>query len=394
MRFDDYLVHGWDGVLPGPSDRWGYRRPMGTGRADAVIVGAGLAGSAAARVLAGRGRTVVLVEAFEPGHRRGSSHGSARIFRRAYPDPFYVRLTGQAQVLWRQLADEAGEELVSTTGALDYGPALPETMREIMTGFGVPAELMKAEAAAERWPGMSFGRDPVLYHPDGGVIDPERAMAVMRGIAAACGAQICYGSPVLRVEADDAGATVHTADRSWRAPVVIVAAGAWLEPLLGGQVPLPPLAVTQVQAFHFAPRHPGPWPVFICHDEVAMYGLPAGRDGEVPDAVKIGEHGRGTVTTGDGRDGIVSPAARDRVRAFVGQRLGGLDPAPVGEVTCLYTSTASEDFILDRYGPFVVCSPCSGHGAKFAPLVGEIAADLACGGASPDRRFTLAAHGG
>ena len=121
-------------------------------------------------------------------------------------------------------------------------------------------------------------------------------------------------------------------------------------------------------------------------------GLPAGRDGEVPGAVKIGEHGRGMVTTGDGRDGIVSPAARDRVRAFVRQRLGGLDPSPVGEVTCLYTSTASEDFILDRYGPFVVCSPCSGHGAKFAPLVGEIVADLACGGASPDPRFTLAVH--
>ena len=97
---------------------------------------------------------------------------------------------------------------------------------------------------------------------------------------------------------------------------------------------------------------------------------------EAPGAVKIGEHGRGTVTTGDGRDGIVSPAARDRIRAFVRERLGGLDPAPVGEVTCLYTSTASEDFILDRYGPFIVCSPCSGHGAKFAPLVGDIVADL------------------
>ena len=236
---------------------------MGTERADAVVVGAGLAGSAAARALASRGRSVVLVEAFQPGHRRGSSHGSARIFRRAYPDPLYVRLTGQAQVLWRQLADEAGEELVTTTGAVDYGPALPGTMHQIMTGSGVPAELMKAEAAAERWPGISFGGDPVLYHPDGGVIDPERAMAAMRGIAAARGAQICYGSPVLRVEADGAGATVHTADRSWRAPVVIVAAGAWLEPLLGGQVPLPPLAVTQVQAFHFAPRDPGPWPVFM-----------------------------------------------------------------------------------------------------------------------------------
>jgi len=102
---------------------------MGTDRADAVVVGAGLAGSAAARALASRGRSVVLVETFQPGHRRGSSHGSARIFRRAYPDPLYVRLTGQAQVLWRQLADEAGEELVTTTGAVDYGPALPGRCR-------------------------------------------------------------------------------------------------------------------------------------------------------------------------------------------------------------------------------------------------------------------------
>src|SRR6266568_3463641 len=207
---------------------------MSTERADVVIVGAGLAGSASARALASRGRSVVLVEAFQPGHRRGSSHGSARIFRRAYPDPLYVRLTGQAQVLWRELADETGEELVSTTGALDYGPAREqEKMHEILTGFGVPAELMAAGAAAERWPGMSFGPDPVMFHPDGGVIDPERAMAAMRGIAVARGAQVCYGSPVLRVEADGDGAAVHTADRSWRAPAVIVAAGAWLEPLLG-----------------------------------------------------------------------------------------------------------------------------------------------------------------
>ena len=88
----------------------------------------------------------------------------------------------------------------------------------------------------------------------------------------------------------------------------------------------------------------------------------------------------------------LSPAGRERVRRFVRDRLRGLDPEPIGGVTCLYTSTASEDFILDRQGPFVICSACSGHGAKFAPLTGEIAADLACGGAPPYRRFTLAAH--
>ena len=96
---------------------------MGSEPADVVIIGAGLAGSAAAWALTGRGRSVTVVEAFQPGHRRGSSHGSARIFRRAYPDPLYVRLTGQAQRLWRQLSDEAGEELVRTTGAVDFGPA-------------------------------------------------------------------------------------------------------------------------------------------------------------------------------------------------------------------------------------------------------------------------------
>jgi len=367
---------------------------MSAERADVVVVGAGLAGSATARALARRGRSVVLVEAFQPGHRHGSSHGSARIFRRAYPDPLYVRLTGQAQVLWRQLADEAGKELVTAAGAVDYGPARKqEKMYELLTGLDVPAELMTAEAAAERWPGMSFGPDPVMFHPDGGVIDPERAMAAMRASAAERGAQISYSTPVLRVEVGRDDATVHTADRSWRAPAVVVAAGAWLEPLLGGQVPLPPLAVTQEEVFYFAPRIPGPWPAFIRHDEDAtMYGLLAGRDGQVPGAVKIGAHRCGPVTTGDDRDGIVRQVARDRASAFVRDQLPGLEPAPAGEVTCLYTSTGNQDFILDRYGPFVVCSPCSGHGAKFAPLAGEIAADLACGGTSPEHRFTLAAH--
>jgi monomeric sarcosine oxidase len=374
---------------------------MSAEQVDAVVIGAGLAGSAAAWAMAGRGRSVAVLEAFAPGHRRGSSHGSARIFRRAYPDPLYVRLTGDADRLWRQLADEAGEELVLRTGGLDYGPAREaEKTYGILSAFGVPAELLPAAAAAERWPGMSFGTDPVMFQPDAGVIDSERAMAAMRRLAAAAGAQIFYQTAVARVSVTADGAVVDTSDRSWRAPVAIVAAGPWLEPLLGGLVRLPPLAVQQVEAFHFAPitpawNGPPPAPTFIYHDQTPVYGLLAGRDGEVPGAIKIGDHdhGQGTVTTGDDRDGIVNPAVRERVRAFVASRMPGLDPAPVGELTCMYTRTASEDFILDRQGPLVIVSACSGHGAKFAPLTGQIAADLACGGAPPDRRFTLAAYG-
>jgi monomeric sarcosine oxidase len=372
---------------------------MGADRVDAVIIGAGLAGSATARALAARGRSAVLLEAFQPGHRRGSSHGSARIFRRAYPDPLYVRLTGEAQRLWRQLADEAGEELIATTGGIDFGPSREqEKMYEVLRAAEVPVELLPAAEAAERWPGVAFGADPVMYQPDAGVLDAERAMAVMRALAEAQGVQIHYDSRVLSVAASADGAEVRTADRTWQAPAVVVAAGAWVEPLIGGQVSLPPLVVTQQQAFHFAPRaSAGSPPLLIYRSDVAaFYALPAGRDGEVPGAVKIGEHGHGPVTTGDGRDGIISPVGRETVRAFVRDTLEDVDPDPVGELTCLYTSTVTEDFILDRQGPFVICSACSGHGAKFAPLTGEIAAELACGGTSPktpDRRFTLAAHG-
>jgi len=182
------------------------------------------------------------------------------------------------------------------------------------------------------------------------------------------------------------------------APVTAIAAGGWLAPLMGELVRLPPLEVTQQQAFHFAPRSepaPGaePWPIFIFRDAADhVYGLPGGRDGEVPGAIKIGEHHNGKATTAAGRDGIVDPGARERVSAFAARRLPGLDSAPVNELTCLYTTAANGDFILDRQGPFVVASPCSGHGAKFAPLLGEIIADLAAGEPAPDPRFTLAVH--
>ena len=371
-----------------------------TVRADLIIVGAGLAGAAAAYAAAGRGRSVVVLEAFGPAHRNGSSHGSARIFRRAYPDPLYVRLTGQAGQRWRALEAEAGEGLLTLTGGVDFGTARePERLHQVLAECGVPAELLPEQAAAERWPFINFkGVGPVMYHQDAGVLDPDRAVAAMLRLAAAHGADVRFDTPVERLAAAPEGAVATTATETFTAPVAVVAAGAWIEPLLAGLVTLPKLTVTQQQVFHFAPapgREAEPWPVFIHFDgDGYRYGLPGGRDGGAPGAVKIGEHDPGRTATADGRDFRIDPASRDRVRAFVADRLPGLDPAPVNEASCLYTWTANEDFILDRPGggPFVVASPCSGHGAKFAPLLGEIIADLAAGDPAREPRFTLAAH--
>jgi glycine/D-amino acid oxidase-like deaminating enzyme len=355
-----------------------------------------------------------VLEAFPAGHRRGSSHGSARIFRRAYPDPLYVRLTGQAGELWRQLEDAAGEPrpLLRRTGGVDFGRLRnPERLFAALTSCGVPAELLSAAEAAQRWPGIAFDRDTqggggtVMFHADAGVLDPDRAIAVMLRLAAERGADVRFATPVTHLTATPGGggAVAHTDSGTFTAPAVAVAAGAWITPLVGDLVELPALRVTQQQVFHFAPREQPPeqpagqpaepWPIFLYKDGTDdFYGLPGGRDGEVPGAIKLGEHRNGTMTTAAARDFRVDAGARRRTIAFADRRLPGLASTPVNEVTCLYTSTVSEDFILDRQGPFVIASACSGHGAKFAPLLGEIIVDLAVGQPAPDSRFTLATH--
>ncbi len=375
-----------------------------TARADLIIVGAGLAGAAAARSAAARGASVVVLEQFAPGHGNGSSHGSARIFRRAYPDPRYVRLTGQAGELWQELEAAAGETLLTMTGGIDFGAVRdPAALHAVLTGCGVPAELMPPREASRRWPQFDFtGTELILFHPNAGVLDPDRAIAALLRLATADGADVRFGTRVTGLAAGGDGAVVRAGAESFTAPAVVVAAGPWIAPLLDGLVRLPPLTVTKQAVFHFrpaqalpAPSAPAglPWPVFIAADGADFcYGLPGGRDGGVPGAVKVAEHHPGTVTTAAGRDFRVDEAARARVAGFARRRLPGLDPDPVNEATRLYTWTANEDFVLDRQGPFVVASPCSGHGAKFAPLLGEIIADLAAGKPSPDPRFTLAAH--
>lgn len=219
---------------------------------------------------------------------------------------------------------------------------------------------------------------PVLFHPEAGALDPDRAIAAMVRLA---GIDWYPDTPVRDVEPDADGVVLRLADRTVRAGTVVVAAGAWLPGLLRGVVDLPRLTVTEQRVFHF-PRRDSTvrWPTFI-HDDgkQIMYGLPAGRDGGPAGAVKVGAHFVGPAVDPDTRTGVVDEETRRLVTGYVREWHPGLEPLPYNETTCLYTATDSEDFILDRVGTVVVCSACSGHGAKFAPLIGELAADLATG---------------
>ncbi|MBO0512753.1 FAD-dependent oxidoreductase [Streptomyces beijiangensis] len=354
-----------------------------------AVVGAGLMGAATAWQLARAGHEVTLIEAYKPGHMKGSSHGSSRIYRRVYDDPFYIDLTGRAGEAWKELESDTNAGLLRTTGGLDLGEGRdPARLAEILATAGVPHELLTAQDAGERWPGIRF-TGPALYHPDAGVIDADATVAACVRRATELGARVLTGVRIASVEPLGAARALLRTEQGGAivADTVVVAAGAWL-PEFG--LPLPELRITQQQVFHFRQRDPeASWPTLVSQDELSLYGLPSGADGGAAPAVKLAEHDKGTPTTARTRTGEPDESSRLRVSGFVTDRLPGLDPEPVAEATCLYTTTPDEDFVLDRQGPLVIVSPCSGHGAKFTPLIGAMAAALATGEGDPEPRFSL-----
>lgn len=237
--------------------------------------------------------------------------------------------------------------------------------------------------------------DTVLFHQQAGTVDADFAVRAFIALAARHGATIDPDTAVERIVPSEHSALVVLTDgRQLRVGRVIVAAGAWIPTLLGQLVPLPKLTVQQQHVFHFHRLQPDqpPWPSVIHHGDQAVYHLAGGRDGGPDDARKLGMEGAGVPVEPGTIDHTALQAAQPTASDYVSRWLPGLDPSPLDQTACRYTNTTNRDFLIDTVGPLVVCSPCSGHGAKFAPLVGELCADLATAGAPAPDRFSLSAH--
>jgi sarcosine oxidase len=360
---------------------------------EVAVVGAGLLGSATARVLAARGVPVVLFEQFALGHARGSSHGATRIFRYSYPDPCYVEMAVRAGEAWARLTADAGEELLVRTGGLDAGPGA-EDCATALAGCGVAHEWLTEAQVRKRFPGIAARRgERMLFQPGSGVSLAGRTVAALQRLARRDGADIREQAPVLGIEAGRDQVLLRTAAGEITARVAVITAGPWAQGVLAGILPhAPRLTVTVQQIRYFAPRDPAAaWPTLIewPPSGLTWYAVPAA--GGAP-GVKVAAHIAGPPV--DPRDGPfteIEPALEKDAEGYVRERLPGLDPAGLAPETCLYTLTADEDFVLDRAGPLVVGGGCSGHAFKFGPLLGEFLADLALGRdiPAPRERFAL-----
>jgi sarcosine oxidase len=314
-------------------------------------------GLAAARSLARGGWKVTIYEQFEVGNDRGSSHGRSRIFRLAYPDAKWVRMAIEALRGWRELEEESGTQLLELNGLLEVVQDAGRSSRDGLREAGADFELLDAIEAQRRWPIRVPDGWTVLFQPDAGIVRADLAQQAFLGSARRHGAELREGTRIDSVDEVDADVTVVTA-------------GAWVRKLVPGVSVRP----TRETLAYF--RRDGAPVASIGQLDPqtrghAQFSLHDPRYG-----IKAGVHHAGREIDPD-EPGEPDAELVVRIAEWVAQIHTDVDPEPAGVETCLYTNTDDESFVLERNGPVVVGSPCSGHGFKFAPIVGQKLADLA-----------------
>jgi sarcosine oxidase len=360
---------------------------------DVVVVGLGAMGAAALHRLARRGVRVLGLDRLTPGHDQGSSHGESRIIRLGYFEhPSYVPLLRRAYQLWRELEAEAETKLLHITGIVEIGPPGGEVVSGTLAAsrlHGLSHDVMDAAETMRRFPAFKIPGDYVgVFQPDGGFIAAEPAIAAMLARARTAGAEIQTNVAVRSVSPQGNGVRIETSSGAIDTRTAVVAAGPWLKKLMP-DLPVP-LRVTREVMGWFEPQNPAPFsapflaepfPVFLLESPLGQhYCFPPWRGG----LLKIAKHHhRNQTVDPDHVDRVVSAEDEALIRPFVSRYI----PAAAGPLrsakTCLYTMTPDHDFLIDRLPGaqnIIVASPCSGHGFKFAPVIGEILADLATTG--------------
>lgn len=358
-----------------------------------IVVGLGAMGSATAQHLAQRGHRVLGFDPFTPPHSHGSSHGQTRIIRKAYwEDLRYVPLLLRAYELWRRLEVDTGQSLLHITGGLMIGRADGDLVAGSTASaeeFGLQHEVLSASEVRRRFPTFNMDDDWVaLWERDAGYLRPEVCVEQQLRQSALAGAELHFDEPVVDWNAlPGGGVSVRTTRETYNADHLVIAAGPWAPQILR-ELQLP-LRVTRQVVYWFEPTgrielfRREQMPVYIREMEKGqpmLYGFPlTGADNE---GVKVGLHGSDNVCSPETVDRAIGPGEEHVIR----ERLANALPLLAGRLlhaeTCLYTMTPDEHFVIDTHPEFpqvVLAAGFSGHGFKFASVLGEVLADLATG---------------
>ncbi len=359
---------------------------------DVIVIGLGIMGSAAGQHLAERGKRVLGIEQFSSPHALGSSHGASRMIRQSYWEhPDYVPLLLRAYELWERLERDSGADLLHLTGGLVIGSTHGDLVQRSLHSAEVhnlPHEVLSATELRLRYPSLRVaGDDYALFEQRAGYLRAEACWQQQLTAAARSGAELRFDEKVLEWRnLADGTVEVVTSKARYHAEHLVVTAGPWASQLLR-EAGLPLTVTRQVLYWFEAPAaarlQEDCFPVYLFESldgTPMLYGFPETPD--EPGTVKVAFHGSTDVCSPDAVDRVVHPEELSRMQSRLRESLPLLSKRFVRAQTCLYTMTPDEHFIIDALpGVSNITIACgfSGHGFKFANLVGEMIADLAEG---------------
>jgi monomeric sarcosine oxidase len=359
---------------------------------DAIVVGVGGVGSAALYYLAQRGAKVLGIDRFQPPHDRGSTHGHTRVIRQAYFEhPDYVPLLREAYRGWQELEARTGQQLFHQVGLLEVGPpdgvVVPGVLRAAQQ-HSLVVEPLTAREIETRWPGICVGDGLTgVFEPSAGYLLVEDCVRAYLNEARAVGASVLLDTEIRSWSATSSGVRVVAADgREFSAGRLVVTAGAWAARLLHDLGMH--LVVRRKSLFWFdadkadyAAVNGMPAFLFELRDAV-FYGFPQ-LDSQ---GVKVAEHSGGQeIDDPLAVNKNVDREEQNRVEAFLAAHLPRVAHRVNHHAACLYTMSPDEHFIVDHYPALprvVFAAGLSGHGYKFAPVLGRALAEMALDGST------------
>lgn len=357
-----------------------------TKRYNVIVIGVGAVGSSTVYELARRGKRVLGLERFDVPHEMGSSHGYTRIIRLPYYEhPSYVMLLRRSYEMWRAIEQHVGEQLLHITGSIDAGPADSWVFKGALQSaleYDLPHEVLTGRQIQQRFPGYHLPHETMaVFQPEGGFLVPERCIVSYVEAAMALGAEVHGREQVVYWEPVGEGVRVTTTRDVYEADRLVITAGAWnhrLLPVLRGLLTPERQVLAWLQTTKREQFQPATFPVFnLLVDEGRYYGFPIfgipgfkfGRYHHLEEAVDPDTIDR-------------EPTERDEqiLREFAERYFPDGAGPTMSLKACMFTNTPDGHFIIDHlpdHPQVSFASPCSGHGFKFASVLGEIMADLA-----------------
>lgn len=362
-------------------------------KSDVIIVGAGSMGMAAGYYLTIEGKSVLLLDSFNPPHDRGAHHGDTRIIRHAYGEgTSYVPLALRAQKLWFDLEQQSGRKLFYQTGVLNVGTRDSSFIQQVISSseaYSLPLQTVDSSEIHTVWPGISLPEGYVgSFESDSGVLKSEECIRAYRELLEHHQVSILTNTSLQDLSIDSAGVTVQTADESYTGRALIVTAGAWSSKLLPLMNIHPPLVTKrktfawfEADDFLFGEEQ---FPAFTFETSLGhYYGFPSmGGAG-----LKVGRHDGGLRINPDEAIPEFGALQEDEedLRMFLSRFMPLANTKLRKGKTCTYTLTPDENFIIDAhpaYPHIAFAAGFSEHGFKFSSVVGEILCQLITTGRS------------